>query len=211
MRRPRTSNRRARRKAAASWACLSIVVAACGAGPARLVGYEVLPTPEVGGFTLADAAGDDTPFVLRAPPGDVLVVYLGFTHCPDACPTALAEIRAAMSELGPRAERVDVAMITVDPARDAGRDFAAYVHQFVADGHALRTDDPIRLREIVSAFGASSAARTDDADMEVAHTDYTYAVDDAGRVVVTWTAEMSTDDIVNDLEILLERAQQELR
>lgn len=45
--------------------------------------------------------------------------------------------------------------------------------------------------------------------MGIGHTDYTYAVEDAGRVLVTWTAERSTDDMVNDVETLLERAGQD--
>jgi protein SCO1/2 len=131
-------------------------------------------------------------------------VFLGFTNCPDACPTAMAEIRLAMRRLGDRANRIDVAMITVDPERDAGASFAEFVRQFVADGRALRTDDRSELQSIVTAFGATAVTDHDhEGEVEVGHTDYTYLVDDTGTVVLTWTAEMTVDDIVNDLEVLL--------
>lgn len=95
-------------------------------------------------------------------------------------------------------------MITVDPQRDSGSAFADYVRQFVESASALRTDDAEELGSIVAAFGATAVAdRNDEGEFEVGHTDYTYAVDDTGTVVLTWTAEMTVDDIVDDLEILL--------
>ena len=198
---------RRRRRVVCGWltaAVLASLSAGCRSDPATLVGYRVDPAPAVGAYMLTDVAHNDEAFQLRARPGDFLVVYLGFTNCPDACPAAMTEIKIAMDRLGDRADRIDVAMITVDPDRDVGPSFADYVHQFVADGRALRTDDSSELQSIVTAFGATAMTDHDPlGETEVGHTAYTYAVDDAGTVVLTWTEDMTVDAIVNDLEILM--------
>jgi len=59
--------------------------------------------------------------------GKVLVVFFGFTHCPDVCPTTLAELAQARNKLGPQGERVQVAMVTVDPERDSPEVLEQYV------------------------------------------------------------------------------------
>lgn len=192
---------------AAAVAALVSLTVACSSDPASLVGYQVAPAPEVGDFALTDVAHDDQVFPLRARPGEFLIVFLGFTNCPDACPTAMAEIGVAMRRLDDQADRIDVAMITVDPERDSGARFAEFVQQFVGNGRALRTDDPSELQSIVTSFGATAVSDHDHAgQVEVGHTDYTYVVDDTGTVALTWTAEMTVDDIVNDLQILLARS-----
>ena len=59
--------------------------------------------------------------------GKAVVVFFGFTHCPDACPTTLAEIAGALKQLGPGADRVQVLMVTVDPERDTPEILKQYV------------------------------------------------------------------------------------
>jgi protein SCO1/2 len=185
---------------------MTTLLVACGDGETELVGYEVSPAPEVGSFALTDVTHGGEAFALSAPRGDFLVVFLGFTNCPDACPAAMGEIEVARARLGDAAERVQVAMISVDPDRDNGADFVNYVTQFADDGRALRTDDPAELQKVVTAFGATSMVDNDDSGApQVGHTDYTYLVDDQGAVVLTWTADMSADDIANDLELFLGR------
>lgn len=192
------------------WAALAtsiglVIAVGCAGRSNELVGYQVLPAPDVSGFTLTDVAHGGAPFPLKARPGTLLVAFLGFTNCPDACPTAMAEISTAVDRLGDEGRRIDVAMITVDPERDVGPEFAEFVQNFVDDSSALRTDDPTELQSIVTAFGATAVAdQGHDGDMDVGHTDYTYAVDETGTVVLTWTAAMTVDDIVNDLRILLD-------
>jgi protein SCO1/2 len=59
--------------------------------------------------------------------GKAVVVFFGFTHCPDVCPTTLAEMAAALKKLGPAADRVQVLMVTVDPERDTPEILKQYV------------------------------------------------------------------------------------
>ena len=73
-------------------------------------------------------------------------MYFGYTNCPDVCPTTMADLGAALDRLDDEdAARVDVAMVTVDPERDTAV-LADYVQSFVADAHAMATDDPAALR-----------------------------------------------------------------
>ncbi len=182
-------------------------LAACGSddGDEALVGYRVDPVPHVGTFTVENAASGE-PFEVRAEPDGLLVVFIGFTNCPDACPTALAEVRHALDGLGEDAEPVDVAMLTVDPTRDTPEALTTFVRGFVDRGFGLRTEDPSELRQLTDAFGATYDTQHDHAGAttDVGHTDQTYLVDDNGDVIVTWTAEMTSDDLEHDLGLLLE-------
>jgi len=58
------------------------------------------------------------------------VVFFGFTHCPDACPTTLAELATVAQSLGPEANRLQVLVVTVDPARDTPQVLRQYVSSF---------------------------------------------------------------------------------
>ena len=62
--------------------------------------------------------------------GKVVTVFFGFTHCPDACPTTLAEMSQVMRELGPDADKVQVLFVTVDPERDTPQVLSQYVPAF---------------------------------------------------------------------------------
>jgi len=171
-----------------------------------LKGFTRDPVPEVGGVSLPDvgAGGEERP--LRAAPGDLLVVYFGFTSCPDICPTTLGDVRAALKRLpAAQRERVEVAMVTVDPERDTATVMRGYVGHFFTKWRAYRTTDSAALAAAEKAFGAShSITPTKDGEYDVVHSAYTYVVDDQGRVVVEWPFGMPRRDITADLSTLLE-------
>jgi len=79
-------------------------------------------------FALTDHLGQ--PRTLADYRGKVVVVFFGFTQCPDVCPTTLAEMAQALRELGPRAERVQVLFVTVDPERDTPAALKQYLASF---------------------------------------------------------------------------------
>jgi protein SCO1/2 len=183
--------------------------AACGGDDGgSYVGFRRPDALVVSGASLPDVttgAPAGARFTFRAEPGHLLMVYFGFTHCPDLCPTTLAELRAAKRRLGDAAERVDLAVVTVDPARDTAEILNQYVGSFSEEYRVLRTDDPEELRAAESAFLASSTIVTNpDGTVEVAHTANLYAVDDTGTVVLEIPFGAGTDGIANDLELLLE-------
>lgn len=199
--------RRRHQRTLAGFAATALLLAACGGGnDDTLVGYRIEPLRNVAGFTVEAASAGNEPFPIRADSGRLLVVFLGFTNCPDACPIALAEVRQAITRLGADAEPLDVAMLTVDPTRDKPDVHTAYVRGFVDHGIALRTDDTDELRQIADAFGATYETEHDHsgATTDVGHTDQTYLVDSNGDIIVTWTADMTVDDLEHDLRIVLD-------
>lgn len=186
----------------------TLLFTACGDdAPAKVLsGYELDPAPVVGSVTLPDTTNGDADFAMKADDGRLLIVYFGYTQCPDVCPTTLAEVKKAFKEMGSAADRVDLAMATIDPNRDTDDVISGYVQSFIPGAHALRTEDPERLRAAADAFGVSySVTPTADGKFEVTHSAAMYVVDSTGTVVDTWPFGLAADAIATDLEILLAR------
>ena len=138
------------------------------------------PNPVVDGETLPDVSHGSTPFSFRATPSGLLLVYFGYTQCPDVCPTTMSDVRVALGGL-PAAQRrnVQMAMITIDPRRDTPAVLTRYVHAFFPRGLALRTADPKLLADVAKTFGAAyRVTKTKDGGFDVMHTAFVYAVDD---------------------------------
>lgn len=184
-----------------------LLVTACGGDDSRaeLAGYVREPGPAVDQVALPDLSRGGDDFHLRAEPGELLVVYFGFTNCPDVCPTTLADLRAALRRMDDAdAARVSLAVVTVDPDRDIPL-LTDYAQTFVEDAHALATTDPALLRAAAEPFGVSySVVEADDGTIEVAHTAQMFVVDDQGQLVLTWQFGIAADDLASDLGLLLE-------
>jgi protein SCO1/2 len=180
--------------------------AATDASETAWAGYERTPTPIVGQEMLpaVSADGQESDFRFQAADGEVLVVYFGFTSCPDVCPTTLADLGRVVQNLGDDGQRVGVAMVTIDPEVDTPELLNGYVRAFVpatSDVVAIRTTDDAELRPVADAFGV--AYGRDETDT-VFHTASLFAVDDEGQLRLTWPFGVSTDDLEADLARLLE-------
>ena len=155
-------------------------------------------------------------FPMRAQADGLLIMYFGYTHCPDICPTSLAALRRAYSDIGSDASRIDTAMVTVDPERDTPEVLTTYLQNFFEDDyHALRTTDTATLKRAEDPFLATSSVTSGavsdshdhvvtDSEPVVTHTGTTYAVNEKGRVVVEWPFGTEAEAIAHDLEILLD-------
>jgi protein SCO1/2 len=194
---------------AATLAVSAVLLVSCGDDTTSksLSGAEVYPPPVVGTLALPDASQGDADFPFAADDGHLLIVYFGYTSCPDVCPTTLAEVKKALQQIGDDADKVDLAMATIDPDRDSGEILTGYVQSFIPGSHALRTEDPAALQTTANAFGVSySVTTTADGTVEVSHTGNLYVVDDTGTVVLTWLFGIPADGIATDLEILFDRS-----
>ena len=204
--RPRPRPHPVRTVAVAITSVLAVItLAACGGDPPReLAGFVREPGPAVDEVALPDLSRGGDDFAMRADPGELLVVYFGFTNCPDVCPTTLADLRAALRQMDEAdAARVQFAMVSVDPDRDTPV-LVDYAQTFVDDARALATDDPALLRAAADPFGVSYAIETDDAgNIEVGHSSQMFVVDDQGELVLTWQFGIPAADIAADLEQLL--------
>ena len=179
-----------------------------GNSDSALSGIVREPAPQVDLVSLPSLSDPGTDIEFRADEGEIQVVYFGFTNCPDVCPTTLADLTVALRMLDPEeADAVDVVMVGVDPKRD-NEVLDQYVTTFISDAVAAGSDDAELLAEAGEPFGASWEVRTtDDGDIEVDHSPFLYAVDDQGRLVLTWQFGASSQDMADDLSTLLGRAQ----
>lgn len=168
---------------------------------------------EVGSVAVTDVtsrgryAEHDGSFEFRAEPGHLLVVYFGYTNCPDLCPTTLALVRAAKRELGDDGDLIDLAMVTVDADRDTPEVMNGFLSSFTDAFHALVPSDEAELRAAESAFLASSTIVINaSGEIEVGHSATAYVVDSTGTVLVEWPFGIDKNLMIGDLKILLESA-----
>jgi len=176
------------------------VTAACQRAPAA----PSLPVLPIGGdFTLTDHDGQ--PFELASLRGRAVLVFFGYTFCPDACPTTLSKLASVYRKLGPDAKRVKTLYISVDPGRDTPAVLKADLSNFEVDALGLTGTKP-EIDKVVKAFGAAyeivpmpnSAAK-----YSVAHTTSLYALDTSGRTRIEFAYEAPVEEIVNGLREIL--------
>jgi protein SCO1/2 len=176
----------------------------------RLPGKQPTPVKEVGDLVLTDYAVDPAgvPFPMKAPPGELLLVYFGYLSCPDICPLTMSDTATGLAQLTPEeAARVKVAFVTVDLPRDDGARISSYLRNFFPDGgtHALRAADDGALNQAAYQFGARWEAEPHlpGEFYGVAHTGETYVVDDTGRIVWVWPFATAGTEIAPAIESLL--------
>lgn len=200
--------RRALRVAALSTAALAVpwALTACGDKGPSFKGSDIAGTHLGKDWTLTDFDGH--PRTLASFAGKVVVVFFGYTQCPDVCPTSLAELADVMHKLGPDADKVQVLFITVDPDRDTAEILKQYATAFDSRFLALRGTAE-ETRKAAAAFkayyakvpGKSGAA--DDYTMD--HTAAFYLFDTQGEARVLAKHDASADDLAHDIKILLKR------
>ena len=133
-----------------------------------------------------------------------MVLLFGFTHCPDICPTTLADVAAVMKALGPDAGRVQVLFVTVDPERDTPEVLAKYVPAFDASflglsGEAAATQRAAKEFKIFyeKRPGGAPGAYTVD------HSAQSYVLDRQGRMRLFVRQDRIAQDLAEDLRTLL--------
>ncbi len=182
-------------------ALVAIVLAACGSPSFR---GSVLDGPvAVPDFTLTDQYG--RPFRLSDQQGNVVLLFFGYTQCPDVCPTTLATWRRVHQELGDDAARVRFVFITVDPERDTQERLGLHVSAFSPDFVGL-TGTPDELQAVYDIFGVYHEKDTSSgsaAGYLVAHTATTFLVDPEGRWRLGEPYGTLAEDIVHDIRQLL--------
>lgn len=159
------------------------------------------------------ASGDMLP--IRPQKGKLMVLFFGFTSCPDVCPTTMASTGAAVRML-PKAQQelVEGAMVTVDPARDSGPATRRYVAKFFPPAQAwgYRTAGAAELQRVERAYGASSEVESGHEgehgghgkdNYDVGHSSFRYAINDQGKVVLMWQESVSSEEVAEDLKRLL--------
>jgi protein SCO1/2 len=136
--------------------------------------------------------------------GKVVLLYFGYTHCPDVCPLTLAQLHVVMQRLGPLADDARILFVSVDPARDTPAIMHTYVNAF--DPRAVGLVGKARAVETLSKRYRSAFTRepsSADGAYEVSHSSAIYVFDRDGRARLLATPSASRDDLVHDLHLLL--------
>lgn len=135
----------------------------------------------------------------------VTLLFFGYTHCPDVCPTTLARLSAALGEL-PEAQRdrIKVLFVSVDPARDDPQRLATYTDAFGAQFIGA-TAQPERLRQLASRYGSSfhHDPGNDDGHYLVTHGSNVLAFDREGSARLLIRPDDGVEEIAHDLRLLL--------
>lgn len=152
-------------------------------------------------FTLTDHNGQ--PRKLSEFRGKPVAVYFGYTHCPDVCPTTLAELAQSMRELGPQADQVQVLFITIDPARDTQALLKSYAPAFDPRFIGL-TGSPAQIASVAGQFRALYR-RQDNAngDYTMDHSAGAYLLDRDGALRVSVPYGSGAAAFTHDLRALL--------
>ncbi|MCU0896876.1 MAG: SCO family protein [Burkholderiales bacterium] len=153
-------------------------------------------------FRLTDHAGKER--TLSDFGGKAVVVFFGFTHCPDVCPTTLAAMRAVLEQLGGDAQRVQVLFVTVDPERDTRELLAQYVPSFHPSFIGLYGDAEATAR-VAKDFKVfyQKVPGTTPGSYTMDHSAGSYVFDPQGRLRLYVRHGASPEDIAADLKLLL--------
>jgi len=136
--------------------------------------------------------------------GKVLVVFFGFTQCPDVCPTTLAELAQVKKALGPDGERVQGIFVTVDPERDTPELLKAYLQSFDPSFVALRGSEE-QTKAVAKEFKVfySKVPGKTEGSYTIDHTAASFIFDTQGRVRVFSRYGSGAQALVDDIKLLL--------
>ena len=153
-------------------------------------------------FALTDHTGK--PRTLADFRGKVVVMFFGYTQCPDVCPTTMAEMSAAMKELGPQAGQVQVLFVTVDPERDTQQLLAEYVPAFDPRFLGLR-GTPEQTAAMGKEFKVlyNKVPGKEPGSYTVDHTAASYVFDKQGKLRLLIRPGQGPASAVHDLKLLL--------
>jgi cytochrome oxidase Cu insertion factor (SCO1/SenC/PrrC family) len=189
-------------------ACRSLV-----AGAAFLLLASSALRNTAGAQAPSPAAGSSIHFALTASTGDAvteanyrgkwLVIYFGYTYCPDICPTTMLEIADALKALGPRADAVQGLFITVDAQRDTASVLADYLGSFDPRLIGL-TGPPAQIAAAAKSFHVFYERQdNDDGSYSYDHSSFIYMVDPEGRFVRAIPGSEGEKAIADDLSALI--------
>ncbi|MGE5641169.1 MAG: SCO family protein [Clostridia bacterium] len=181
---------------------LALALAACDAGvkfkSADITGADYGKTLE-----LTDHTG--RPRKLEDFRGKAVVLFFGFTQCPDVCPTTMTDVAAALRKLGPDADRVQVLFVTVDPERDTPEVLGKYVTSFDPRFLGLRGDLPAT-QKAAKEFKVYFEKRKVGDTYTMDHSGQSYVIDPRGRLRLLVRPDRIDADLADDLKTILKES-----
>jgi protein SCO1 len=183
---------------------LLAALAACGGSGPQFRNVDITGADYGKDFTLVDHTGKTR--TLADFRGKAVVVFFGYTHCPDVCPTTLAELKMVKQQLGADGERLQVLFVTVDPERDTQEALARYVPAFDPMFIGLR-GDAAATAKVAKDFKVFYQKVPGSApnNYSVDHTAGSYVFDPQGRVRL-FARQGNPADLASDIRALLHPA-----
>lgn len=174
--------------------CFAVVLLVTGRGTTPLANA---PAAVGGPFKLIDQNGK--PITDQDLKGRPFLVFFGFTHCPEVCPTALFDISEVLNKLGPDAEKVNALFITVDPERDTPEKLKEYLTSFNPRLIGVGGDAEA-LAAVAKAYRVYyKKVPLKDGDYTMDHTAIVYLMDKNGQFVAPFSLRRRPEDAAADL------------
>lgn len=181
---------------------MALALAACDAGGPKFKSTDI--TGAAFGKEFALTGHDGKPRTLADFRGKAVVLSFGFAHCPDICPTTLADMAGAMTALGADAARVQVLFVTLDPERDTAEVLAKYVSAFNPAFLGLY-GGPEATQRVAKEFKVfyEKRAGSTPGSYSLDHSAQSYVLDPDGRLRLLVRHDRISADLAEDLRTLL--------
>ena len=179
-----------------------LVVAACNPAPVAFQNTDLTGATFARQFSLRDHNGQTRSLADFS--GKVVVIFFGYTACPDICPTMLSSLAGVMTALGPQAEKVQVLFVSLDPERDSAERLKDFVPWFHPSFIGLR-GDAAQTRAVAEEFRVFSARREVGSQLGylLDHSAGAYVYDPAGRLRLYVRDGAHAEEIAADIRLLL--------
>jgi protein SCO1 len=175
-------------------------------GSTGLKGYAISPPRAAPDFTMTAHTGE--PFRLSGLRGQAVLLFFGYTYCPDICPTTLVKVVAALNDLGGDAEHVTMVFVTVDPKRDTLASLARYLGNFHERILGVRGDEATIAATakdygVTYSVDAPPGATADPKGYTISHSGYVFVIDPAGDLRSAFIGDFLPSDMAHDLRLVL--------
>ena len=201
----RPTKRSAAQNSALLYPMVGVVAAVLLLGASGFFWITTTPNgPSIGGpFTLENSMGKTV--TAKDFRGKYMLVYFGYTYCPDVCPTTLNVVAAALDELGPRAKNLVPIFITVDPQRDTPQVMRRYTAAFSPDliGLTGTSDEIAKVAKEYRVYYAKHVTGSGPNDYSMDHSSIIYLMAPDGKFIAPIGAEQSSADMAAHIRKLM--------
>ena len=157
------------------------------------------------GDDFALTSHDGGRFQLSQQRGKIVLLFFGYTSCPDACPTMMAKLQNVYEKLGGKKDRVQIVFVSVDPQHDTPQELKAYLRYFKIGAIGL-TGTREEIDAVVKQYGASYEIEKSDSALgyHINHSTYLYLIDQSGKVANQFKHTDDANAIVGGINKLIQ-------
>jgi protein SCO1 len=190
---------------AAALALSAVFLPACSPDKPQFKSVDLTGADYAAGFSLSDQNGQTR--TLKDFAGKIVVVFFGYTQCPDVCPTTMAELAQVKKLLGPDGDKLQAVFITVDPERDTPELLKAYMGNFEPSFVALRptlAELPALAKDFKVFYKKAEGKTPGSYSMD--HSAGSYIFDAKGRIRLYTRYGSGAENLVSDIRLLLKNS-----